>query len=348
MKKIFLFMVCYTAVFAQTTKVVKILDANLFELKDGRIVKLAGIDAPGISHPSKFYRDAANEAMAYSTTNLLGRTVSIELISNVPGKDYELVFIYKEYILERLNLSTRFLLYGYAKCYNNIDSIYNEEFQNCQQTAIEKQRGIWQNKNLTSTDTLDLDFVHDRTQINSDIDSLWEYNAVLPKPVYYAVPLQILAGSGITFLSCIGSSFLAATVAGHNLGALGFAILGTAAGYVLGFPLGVYLVEKSSNPDLSYWATLGFSTGLTAVTTYFSFTFFQNDHNHFTRYIALASPIIGSLIYANIIAPKPSQIAKDLQQQITRNNFTFKDYYNSTLLLNIDLFRVNFNGSFMR
>lgn len=38
-------------ILAQTVKIVKILDSNLFELDDGRKVKLAGIDAPQLNHP---------------------------------------------------------------------------------------------------------------------------------------------------------------------------------------------------------------------------------------------------------------------------------------------------------
>ncbi|MCP5060842.1 MAG: hypothetical protein GY936_00045 [Ignavibacteriae bacterium] len=35
---------------AQKVKIIKILDSNLFELTDGRLIKLAGVDVPNINH----------------------------------------------------------------------------------------------------------------------------------------------------------------------------------------------------------------------------------------------------------------------------------------------------------
>jgi endonuclease YncB( thermonuclease family) len=106
------------SLFAQTTKVIKVIDSNLFELEDGRIVKLAGIDVPQLSHPSAFFQSAAKDAVDYSKTNLLDRMVTIETISKLPDKNFEIVMMYKNYFFDKVNVSTRFLLYGFGKFYS--------------------------------------------------------------------------------------------------------------------------------------------------------------------------------------------------------------------------------------
>lgn len=84
------------------------------------------------------------------------------------------------------------------------------------------------------------------------------------------------------------------------------AYYGIIVSYLIGFPSGVYLVAKDINPDLSYWETLGFSLGLTGLTAGLSYAIFPKENNHPTRYLALLSPVIGSILYANFIAPKIS------------------------------------------
>ncbi len=49
LKIIILFLAISAFSEAEEVKVVKILDSNLFELKDGRKIKLANVDAPSIS-----------------------------------------------------------------------------------------------------------------------------------------------------------------------------------------------------------------------------------------------------------------------------------------------------------
>ena len=100
-------------------------------------------------------------------------------------------------------------------------------------------------------------------------------------------------------------------------------------------------MAKASNPDLSYWATLGFSIGFSALTTYLSFGIFPKDYHHPTRTIAYLSPIIGSVVYANFIAPNPSANSNTKHVYDLKQNLTHKDYYNSTILFNAELIRIN-------
>jgi hypothetical protein len=172
-----------------------------------------------------------------------------------------------------------------------------------------------------------------------------DYKIKRPIPIYQAIPLELLAGSGITFLSGLTGAFIGWALTPENADGMGIAIITAYAligGYYLGFPSGVYLVAKNINPDLSYWATLGFSIGFTAATTYLSFTIFPNDHNHPTRAIAYLSPIIGSILYANFLAPKNSNNQSISNTSITNQNLSHKDLYNSTMLFKINLVRLNF------
>ena len=327
------------SVSAQTTRVVKVLDSNLFELEDGRLVKLAGIDAPNSSHPFEFYKTAAQDAVEYSNMELLNRLVTTETLYKLPGKDFEIVMMYKKYFLSNVNVSTRYLLYGYGKFFDNVDAKSKKEFLDFQKSAIDEKRGIWLNDNLSVSDTLDSDLVQNHEKYSPGPDPRLEYKIKRPLPLHVLLPSELLAGAGFTAVSVLGSALIGATLF-KAWGALIGIYYGSIISYGIGFPTGVYLVAKIANPDLSYLATVGFSLGVTAITTAFTLAVFPNDHDHPTRYIALASPIIGSMLYTNLIAPNPSVRSSDSVTDF-KQNITHKDYYNSTMFFNAEIIRIN-------
>ena len=83
-------------VFAQKSKIVKILDSNLFELYDGTLVKLANLDVPNINHPNPSLREVGFDAYNYARTVLLNRGYEfIYPITSSPDTNYKLVYIIK-------------------------------------------------------------------------------------------------------------------------------------------------------------------------------------------------------------------------------------------------------------
>ena len=281
--------------------------------------------------------------MDYSNVYLLNQKVFTESVSRIPGKDIELVMMYKTYLLDRVNVSTRYLLYGYSKYFENAGPAFSDEFLDYQKTAMHEKRGIWIADSLTVNDTLDSDYIKNPEKNYAKYDSVLEYKTTQPAPIYFAIPLELLAGSGITILSSFGSALLgAAFTSGKSFGGLIFAFYGTIAGYLIGFPSGVYLVAKGNNPDLDYFATIGFTWAFTAAVSGISYGLFPKDNKHFTRYIALASPIIGALLYSNFIAPNPSSNTNENKLDLSNENISHKDFYNSKMYFNIEVFKINF------
>ena len=118
---------------------------------------------------------------------------------------------------------------------------------------------------------------------------------------------------------------------------------GLIAGYWIGFPSGVYLAASGQNPNLSYWITLGVSSGLILLTAGISYLFFPNDNDHPTRWAALFMPIVSSLLYVNFFTP--DQINKNNLEPLgfEVNNFrTHKDFFNSQVSFRMEILRVYF------
>lgn len=331
MKLLIMFLLISMVVQAQTTKIVKVLDSNLFELQDGRIVKLAGIDVPKLSHPSSFFQSAAKDAIEYANINLLDKFVEVYSVPQKYDKIFELVTIYKNYLFNRVNINERYLSLGFGKYLNNTNEDLSRELINTEREAIQEGVGIWYyGKKLTDNDTLDADLSNCFKDVYSILFFGSKYQIKRPTPIYFAIPLQILTGSGVTFISALGSGFLLMALTWSGYGFILGAYYGIIVGYLIGFPSGVYLVAKDINPDLSYLETLGFSLGVTGLTAGLSYLLFRKENNHPTTYLAILSPVIGSILYANFLAPKISSVQKTTELGMTRIK-THKDFYNSRL-----------------
>jgi hypothetical protein len=176
-----------------------------------------------------------------------------------------------------------------------------------------------------------------------NLDSTRIQNNFRPRPIYFTLPFELLIGSASTIITGIASGLLYAAIdqPRGEFGGLASVFFGMAIGYLIGFPTGVYLVASHDNPNLSYLAILGSSLGLTLITSGISAALTGENSNHFTRYIAGLSPIIGSLLYVHAFPPKlPSE--EDIVNQMNRKINSFKDYYNSAMNFRMELMRIYF------
>lgn len=125
---------------------------------------------------------------------------------------------------------------------------------------------------------------------------------------------------------------------------LGMGILGAGAGYIFGTSLGVYLFATHDNPEVTLGGTflgsvLGTGVGVGAAALI-------NDGRSSVPYIiALSCPLIGSMAYANFIAPHPDAVTYSSNMEYGRNvalSYSHKDLYNSTLQYKMNLFTIAF------
>jgi endonuclease YncB( thermonuclease family) len=341
MKRIlfFYFLIFAASLYPQKVKVTKVIDSNLFELSDGRIVKLAGIDVPMLSHPSKFFQSAARDAVDYSKINLLDRFVTVEAVGNLSEKDSSLVMMYKNYLFNKVNVSTRFLLYGYGKFFNNVDDKWKAEFLDFQKSAIEEKRGIWLNDNLTMNDTLDAYFMKDSLNIRNRLLPEYVYRSS-PRPLYFQIPLELLAGTGMTIITGIASGVVIYMFEDKHGAFSGFGAVmgGSILGYCFGFPLGVYLTAKPQNPNVSLPLTMLSGVGLTVGMFGITSLIAGEDRNSWVRFLPLFAPIIGSLVYAHILAPQNSEQSN----KFINTNLTHAQLYKSKQIINLNLVRISF------
>lgn len=148
----------YASVEAPT--VARIVDGDTFELSDGTMLRLIGIDTPEV-HPSpKLSRDAersdmdretirelGRRASAYAAELALGRPVELEYGSGRRtdryGRTLAYVWVLDEYGRRLYRVNDRLVADGYANIYSGIPFEYSDEYLEYEREAREEGRGLW-------------------------------------------------------------------------------------------------------------------------------------------------------------------------------------------------------------
>ncbi len=338
MRFLFFIFLSLSSVLAQQVSIKEVLDANLFKLSDGRIVKLAGVDAPSDSSSIPFLRIVSGFAKEYMGGY---KKVKLEMdsVSVDQNNRYTLVFLYKKYTLQDLYLNESFLTNGYGKFINNIGSHESIDLKRAQAAAEKSEKGIWRFFTPTENDTLDYYLLESGIVkiINPDSNKL--NNSYNQTPVAGKIAFELLAGSGVTILSTFaGAGIASALSSGNGWAALGGGIIGFGVGYLVGFPTMIYLIAKEENPNLNPWINIACSWGLTLVTG--AAAALIKEGHHPINYIAAFSPVIGSLVYAHILAPQ-SPKTNDFLLLPDRKISSFQDFRDAQTM-SLEFFRITF------
>ncbi|MEE9431135.1 MAG: thermonuclease family protein [Melioribacteraceae bacterium] len=341
---------------AQKVRIKKILDSNLFELTDGRLIKLAGIDVPNINHKSTNLQQVGVNAYSFAKHNLLKKKFELTFPNNIiQGTDYILVYIRKEYPILTKDFTKEYLEKGFGKLISNTDYFENAYYTKAEKEAKEGKEGIWEFKNDYMYDTLDQTFRGSNLLTDKAIDSIKLYPFSLPFVKDASVTERILielvaaplVGTTIGFCSMAATAGVGYLIGGSGLGNAYLGIVGGYVGYALGTAMGVHYIAKNTEKDVTLAGTFAWSA-IGALTSYAiiinSDNFWGNDIYNYTPLIL---PGIASIIYANFIAP-----LKDGKQYASKSNindlnlanknFTHQEYYNSTKIIEMNLFRINF------
>jgi hypothetical protein len=345
-KSILLFLLFWTGISpAQYIKVTKILDSNLFEIEDGRQIKLAGIDAPNSDHPQLNLQNLSNDAIYYCAQNILDRRVFMEIVPDTTIKSYNLAFLHINYLFEKVNYNTKFLMYGYGKFINNVRDLHVEEMVDAETYARKYNKGLWQYIHNEKSDTLDKGLTGTGIRYLIELDSQKQNDRQKKLPLSVSIPFQIFSGTVMTAGTALGIGIIYSFFSKEHGRDSGYAAVfyGLITGYWIGFPSGVYLAVSSQNPNLSYWKTLGVSSGCTLLTTGISYLLFRNDQDNPTIWIALLTPIISSLLYTNLF-PHEVQTTRSMKPENEGlvSIKSHQNFYNSTINFKMELLRVNF------
>jgi len=123
-------------------KVAKVIDGDTVRLRDGRIVRYIGIDAPEVGKP--FYKEAkvANSKLVFR------KNVRLEFdVQKFDRHGRVLAYVYVGRGKEEVFVNAELVRLGYAKAYTVPPNVkYANLFVKLQREAMEKGRGLWRNK----------------------------------------------------------------------------------------------------------------------------------------------------------------------------------------------------------
>ncbi len=146
--------------YAGTPTVARIVDGDTFELSDGTMLRLIGIDTPEVHPSGKLSRDAERTGMDKETIRALGRRASAYAAELALGKRVELeygsggrtdrygrtlayVWVLDEQGRRLYRVNDRLVADGYANIYSGIPFEYSDEYLEYEREAREEGRGLW-------------------------------------------------------------------------------------------------------------------------------------------------------------------------------------------------------------
>ena len=320
---------------AQSKKIIKIIDSNLFLLEDSTFIKLAGIDIPSRYNQNEQLKEIADEVYNYAQSNLLNRSLEIIVTGNKKDNpNFKLVIINKNFLLSKMNVNQYFLERGFGKFSNNSDSVNEVAFVQSEKIALENKYGIWKlglevlNQKLDKTQ-----LIHITEKINQLDKNVFVYDRNALR-VLFEIPVGL--GTGIAtaipfFFQTLGVDD-DATV--NTMAAFGY------LSFIAGNALGVYLIAKGGNKDLSYGYTF-LSSLITGTVGLGVYSFLHESDRNLEFMFPALFPLIGALIYVNAIGyPQKYEAPSGLDFQSFYNP-THYQFYNHTSL-KMSLFRINF------
>lgn len=160
-------------------------------------------------------------------------------------------------------------------------------------------------------------------------------NAKMKFPPIFA---EAAGGAAFGFIGILGGSAAGFVIMGRPTGLGALIIIPFAyAGFVAGSAFGVYLPAYSFNANCSYWLT--FLSGIGGAAAGIGIASMPEVKDRWEVFSVFAGPIIFELLYANLLVPN-----NKFEDQISTasNPSKFSDYYNSTIVFQTELFRINF------
>lgn len=139
-----LFLFASSYCLSQEYGVVEIIDANLFELEDGRQIKLAGLDIPSIYHPDEEIKTKAVKTFEVARRKILNKEFLVRVIETQGDSSFYVVILEKSYLLHDYKVNEEFLKYGYGKYFDNVTGKTKQIFQELEAEAKSKERGLWE------------------------------------------------------------------------------------------------------------------------------------------------------------------------------------------------------------
>lgn len=333
--------------FSQQVMITRIVDSNLFEIQASTYIKLAGVDIPRLNNPHHLLRNFANDAVVFENKNLLNQNFTIKVLGQ--SDKNKLVYLYKKDIFDSKKLNLFFIEEGYGRLINNIDSADLSEFRSAELKARRDNKGIWNFKEVNYNELLDREYTEEeRNKIQ--LDSVTQVIRKISGPRTSHVLGEFFLGSfgGMAAGLLTGMFGVIFSPDSQNKDGLSNEsetrlLIAIYSGYLLGNTLGVNAVAGKTSKQITFLETFMASLAGGAIGMGLFYSVYDGANAPpGLLIIPMLVPVISAMIYVNAFAP-------DKTYESAAKNFTF-DYddltaakiYNSTNLIDIELFRLHF------
>ena len=152
MKKIILlltFLLYPALLFSQDrpkTKIVEILDSNLFLTEEGQLLKLANVECPSIHSKNARF---AGMVVLYAKEKILNHSLYYEKEKNSERNDTLSIHLFEKYMLTTVCFNKEYLRYGFGKFIQTSDSTYAKIYLKAEQEAKISGKGLWETNILS-------------------------------------------------------------------------------------------------------------------------------------------------------------------------------------------------------
>ena len=155
MKKILLLLFVFLSISitAQKYKVVRIIDADKYQLENGVVVCLAEVFIPNLNTSDQRYKHLAEEIIDWAKNSILEKSFKTEFLAK--DKDSSVIsYLYISYAFSDEDLGKRMISYGYAINQSSQNSPRHLEYAEAEQRARKQKLGIWKFLNEDEITTL--------------------------------------------------------------------------------------------------------------------------------------------------------------------------------------------------
>ena len=128
---------------SEVAVVKRVIDGDTLELKDGRKVRLLGVDTPELHHPKKAVEAFAEAAKKFTSEAVADKTVRLVFEKWNPSDRYGrlLAYVYRE--PDGFFLNRELLAAGFAHTEVRWPFARMNEFRALERQARDSERGLW-------------------------------------------------------------------------------------------------------------------------------------------------------------------------------------------------------------
>lgn len=338
---LFVFFLLNEAIQPQYIIITKVINSNLFELRDSTRIKLAGVDMPRLNNPDYLLRKVAKDAVLFSKVNLVNKPLQLKVLSENDG--VKLVYLVHEYPLSFKNHNLSFLEQGFGKFVNNIDTNDLEKFREAEKEGRDDKKGIWKIGDFDFMGVLDREFTEEERNDEALTDSLEYLIKTTPEPGFGHVAAEVLLGPAVGFITGLPTALFFVGIGGSSgWDALGYGLLGWYTGYIIGNGLCTYAIADNTTKKVNPFGAIMFSAlggGLALLSL-------ENDRSltdDWMWFSLLVFPTVSSVLYANVIAEDKYPVHNiSSRKYFDDKTITAADHYNSTKLFEVNLLTISF------